>query len=1104
MHKNIICRLTTNLFFLLCAISPTIAQVTIGDGTPPQKYSILEVVATSSNKGGLRLPQLTSLERDNLTDAAFKTDPKAEGLTIFNLTTKCYEYWNGTRWVSLCKGNANISFKDEGNNVVDITATPFACVGESRGAYTPHDTPDCTTPFEPYSFMIMVGDSYTSIDIIDSSTGKFELTMAPNPTASSRNAIIRVINNCTGELKEFLIMQEGCTNLCQPSVAKPNVTVTLNSNICSTGAVYMSISNIDPSASYIWTLNDQELTDYRGRGYCIATQSGTYRVYVGAIGCEMNASDKIPVTINGDSMAPNPVEKILVSNGGVICSGSSVKITALNVPTSGTLTWYKNGLPTSKIGNPITVYSTEVGDWFAVMTSGLCTSKPSNIVTVSYDSSSSTISTPVVSADGIALASAAFCKGGYTTLNLDNAASYTNAVTVNWYNGETLLGTGTSLPITIPYVDAMLIRCQVHDNTGLYCDAETSVSKTISSIAPERPSISGNPYICGGSPAILSTTAGGASYVWYKNNTVIPGATAYIYTASEVGDYKVQYIAPGGCRSQLSPAINVKLSDIPNLVFISPPTAAGLNEIKTFQVQASSSPTSYVWSVSGNGVSLIDGSAPNTTNSTTTTSSMRVQMGSTSGTVMLTCYAVSICGNSTPISVNVAVGSTCTSPSISTTIPEGKFKAGANLTMSVVASGSAPLYYSWKRNGTVISSANSYTISNASTSDAGTYNVTVTNSCGSVTSESKAISIINLGVADGSGKVTGTSCFDINTPANNNSTCGLNANRNTADFSRTYIYTFTNTGTGNTDLSWYIEELPSGSIIESTNISTSSVSGSLANGANYTITVKFKESLMTDARGTTDANAFKANIYALYKTNGVEKKSKLEVVIKDCMCGCGAKTSGGGWLVFMCHNLGADQSLDPFTWKNLSNTTDADIKGWLFQWGRKPEEHQMRNSSTTTTLVTFFNMESPSVKGRFITSSTNSDWVSNGQLSGTGPSGPINRWTDTKGQNDPCPDGWRVPTAAEWQSITGNGEWNWTGNGYMVGERLYLPAPGYRQSGGTVTNVGMYGGYWSSTAKNDNKTAYRLTFGNPSILGAPDASTTAPRISGMAVRCVQE
>ncbi|MDR1561699.1 MAG: hypothetical protein LBS54_01260 [Dysgonamonadaceae bacterium] len=79
------------------------AQVTIGATNDPHDFSILELV--SNGNLGLRLPQMTTEQRDAMVqteDFQAEKNGKARGLQIFNMTTKCVETWNGSKWIQSC------------------------------------------------------------------------------------------------------------------------------------------------------------------------------------------------------------------------------------------------------------------------------------------------------------------------------------------------------------------------------------------------------------------------------------------------------------------------------------------------------------------------------------------------------------------------------------------------------------------------------------------------------------------------------------------------------------------------------------------------------------------------------------------------------------------------------------------------------------------------------------------------------------------------------------------------------------------------------------------------------------------------------------------
>jgi len=100
MNKNIL------IFVLALTMSAfgAKAQVTIGDLKDPESFSILELI--SNGNRGLRLPQLSATEKANAfgieNDVLKNAGKVAEGLTIFNTTTRCVETWNGTAWIQSC------------------------------------------------------------------------------------------------------------------------------------------------------------------------------------------------------------------------------------------------------------------------------------------------------------------------------------------------------------------------------------------------------------------------------------------------------------------------------------------------------------------------------------------------------------------------------------------------------------------------------------------------------------------------------------------------------------------------------------------------------------------------------------------------------------------------------------------------------------------------------------------------------------------------------------------------------------------------------------------------------------------------------------------
>jgi hypothetical protein len=92
--------------------------------------------------------------------------------------------------------------------------------------------------------------------------------------------------------------------------------------------------------------------------------------------------------------------------------------------------------------------------------------------------------------------------------------------------------------------------------------------------------------------------------------------------------------------------------------------------------------------------------------------------------------------------VNFTASGTVVAPTITTQPASQTVTAGQTATFSVVASGTAPLSYQWQKNGATIAGATSasYTTPAATTSDSGsTFDVVVSNSAGTVTSNAATL-----------------------------------------------------------------------------------------------------------------------------------------------------------------------------------------------------------------------------------------------------------------------------------------------------------------------------------------------------------------------------
>ena len=179
---------------------------------------------------------------------------------------------------------------------------------------------------------------------------------------------------------------------------------------------------------------------------------------------------------------------------------------------------------------------------------------------------------------------------------------------------------------------------------------------------------------------------------------------------------------------------------------------------------------------------------------------------------------------------------------------------------------------------------------------------------------------------------------------------------------------------------------------------------------------------------------------------------------------------------WMDRNLGASRA--------ATSSTDSEAYGALYQWGRGADGHQLRNSSTTSTLSS---TDQPGHGDFILAPNSPYNWRSPQDN---------NLWQGVNGVNNPCPAGYRLPNEAEWEAEINS--WSSNNSAGAFASPLKLPMAGDRSSSsGSLGFVGFHGRYWSSAVFNGS--AQDLRFGNNFAY-----VFSFTRAYGFAVRCIMD
>ncbi len=427
-------------------------------------------------------------------------------------------------------------------------------------------------------------------------------------------------------------------------------------------------------------------------------------------------------------------------NSQSVTVGGSVTFTAAASGTPApTYQWRKDGNPIGGATNAsLTLNNVQAGDagTYTVVATNSVSSATSNgaTLTVSAAATAPSITTQPNSQSTT--------PGGSVTFTA--AASGNPTPTYQWRKDGNPIGGATNASLTLNNVQAgdagtytVVATNSAGSATSNGASLTVSAATTAPSITTQPNSQSATP---GGSVTFTAAASGNPAptYQWRKDGNPIGGATNATLTlnnvqAGDAGTYTVVATNSVGSATSNGATLTVSAATAAPSFTTQPSsqsTTPGSSVTFTAAANGNPAPT-YQWRKDGNAI----GGATN--------SSLTLNNVQTGDAGTYTVVATNSVGSATSNGATLTVSAAPAAPAF-TTQPQGQSATtGATVTFTVAASGNPAPTFQWLFGGTPISGATSatLTLTNVQLSAAGSYSATATNSQGSATSNSAALTV---------------------------------------------------------------------------------------------------------------------------------------------------------------------------------------------------------------------------------------------------------------------------------------------------------------------------------------------------------------------------
>ena len=283
--------------------------------------------------------------------------------------------------------------------------------------------------------------------------------------------------------------------------------------------------------------------------------------------------------------------------------------------------------------------------------------------------------------------------------------------------------------------------------------AAAAISVVAAAIAPTFTRAPSAQSATAGTDVTFSVVVAGTApftYQWLRGGQALVGEIGTTLTLRSVqktneGSYSVAVSNAGGTATSPAAALTI-IGGVTAPTITTQPVAqsAALGGSATFTVVAAgTAPLTYQWTFNGVAITGATGATlPVPTVQSSLYGSYAVVVSNAAGSVVSSSVMLSALASVVP-PVVTPPPVVATAPVVTTQPVARTVVAGGGASFGVVATGTAPLTYQWRRDGQVIAGASSATLTldNIQSAAAGTYTVVVSNASGAVTSAGATLTV---------------------------------------------------------------------------------------------------------------------------------------------------------------------------------------------------------------------------------------------------------------------------------------------------------------------------------------------------------------------------